>query len=178
MASEKGDKPKREDIQAKLWNKGVTTATYTASEKYQAAVLDQYKLYVEMADRISARRGLTNTFFVTLNSAVFTLIGVFWKDRPPEPSIPVLLVLLAVALAQAGAWFFIVRSYRQLNAAKYSVVGLLELKLPASPYDAEWTALKEGNDWRIYWPLTHVEKWVPILFGAIYIAGAVLVVAA
>ena len=29
---------------------------------YDEAVLEQYKLYVEMADRISARRGLTNTF--------------------------------------------------------------------------------------------------------------------
>ena len=30
---------------------------------YDEAVLEQYKLYVEMADRISARRGLTNTPF-------------------------------------------------------------------------------------------------------------------
>jgi hypothetical protein len=40
--------------------------------------LEQYKIYVEMADRISARRGMTNTFFLTLNTAIFTAVGVFW----------------------------------------------------------------------------------------------------
>jgi hypothetical protein len=30
--------------------------------------------------RISARRAFTNTFFLTLNTAIFTIIGVFWKD--------------------------------------------------------------------------------------------------
>jgi hypothetical protein len=32
---------------------------------YDSALREQYKLYVEMADRISARRALTNSFFLT-----------------------------------------------------------------------------------------------------------------
>jgi hypothetical protein len=40
-------------------------------------VLEQYKLYVEMADRLSARRALANTFFLTVNTAV--LIGLASK---------------------------------------------------------------------------------------------------
>lgn len=36
---------------------GLIQARYRDSEKYQAALMEQYKLYVEMADRISARRG-------------------------------------------------------------------------------------------------------------------------
>ena len=172
----KGKKPARSLVREQLWVSAVTPENYKAAEQYNAALLEQYTLYVEMADRISARRGLTNTFFLTLNSAVFTVIGVFWKDRPPEPSIGALLVLLAVALGQCAAWFFIVRSYRQLNSAKYDVVGLLEEQLPASPYwAAEWTALKQGKDRKIYWPLTHIEQGVPVLFALIYIAGAALV---
>jgi hypothetical protein len=173
----KGEEPPREWVREQLWAPSLSAESYKAADAYLGAVLEQYKVYVEMADRISARRGLTNTFFLTLNSAIFTVIGVFWKDRPPEPTVPALLVLLAVALAQCAAWFFIVRSYRQLNSAKYDVVGLLEEKLPASPYwGAEWARLKHGDDWRVYWPLTHIEQWVPILFGLIYIAGAGLVV--
>jgi hypothetical protein len=49
----------------------------TKYEKYQAAIMDQYKLYVEMADRTSARRSLMNTFFLTLNTGIFTVIAVF-----------------------------------------------------------------------------------------------------
>jgi hypothetical protein len=69
-------KPSAEQIEARLWNAGVTDV--------EQALLDQYKLYVEMADRISARRGLTNTFFLTLNSAIFALFGVLWKDYRPD----------------------------------------------------------------------------------------------
>lgn len=175
----KSDEPKLEDIKRDLWNAEVTSASYAAQdEKYQAAILEQYKIYVEMADRISSRRGLTNTFFLTLNSAIFTLFGVFWKDRPQHISTWALALLLAVVLGETAAWWLIVRSYRQLNTAKYKVVGLLEEQLPASPYwSAEWTALGKGEDPRIYLPLTHVEQWVPVLFAAIYVTGFVAAVA-
>jgi hypothetical protein len=66
-----------------LWNEDAKAKLHDDDPKaYQAALLEQYKLYVEMADRISQRRGLTNTFFLTLNTAIFTLVGAFWKDRP------------------------------------------------------------------------------------------------
>jgi len=170
--------PEPDDIRPDLWNDEVAPQSYGDAEKYQAAILEQYKIYVEMADRISNRRGLTNTFFLTLNSAVFTLFGVFWKDRPTNISTWSLILLLAVALGETGAWWFIVRSYRQLNSAKYKVVGLLEERLPASPYwSAEWTALAKGKDPWVYLPLTHVEQWVPVLFGCIYTLGFVMAIA-
>jgi hypothetical protein len=160
-----------------LWSETALESLYAGDTKaYQTAVLVQYKLYVEMADRISQRRGLSNTFFMTVNAAIFTLIGVFWKDRP-SGSVWWLLFPLVVVLAQCGIWFYVVRSYRLLNSAKYRVVGLLEERLPASPFwRAEWTELGEGKDPRKYWPLTHIEKWVPILFAVIYLLGFVAVV--
>src|SRR4051812_37532368 len=109
-----GERPPRAWVRGALLSPHVTPGAYATPDGYRAALLDQYKTYVEMADRISARRGLTNTFFLTLNSALFTVIAAFWKDKPPQPSVAVVAVLLAVALAQCGAWFFIVRSYRQL----------------------------------------------------------------
>jgi hypothetical protein len=168
-----------DDIEANLWNAEVTPSSYAADrEKYQAAILDMYKLYVEMADRVSARRGLANTFFLTLNSAIFTLFGVLWKDKPPELDDAVVILLAIVVIGQCAAWGMLVRSYRLLNSAKFKVVGLLEKKLPASPYwSAEWKALGEGNDWRLYLPLSHLETWVPLLFGGVYLIGAVILLA-
>lgn len=167
------------DVRGKLWNQDVRAQDYAGEgEKYQQAILEQYKIYVEMADRVSNRRGLTNTFFLTLNTAVFTAFGVFWSSRPTGSAWFLLFPLFAL-LGQCGAWFYLVRSYRQLNTAKYVVVGMLEEKLPASPYwGAEWTALGEGRDRAKYWPLTHLEQWIPVLFAVTYLAGFLTVIIA
>ena len=112
-------------VRPNVWN--ALDPNITDSER--TFILEQYKIYVEMADRISARRSLTNTFFLTLNTAVFARIGVALKEPTRFPSWMLIFPLLAL-VTQCGAWFFLVRSYRQLNTAKYTVVGVLEEKLP------------------------------------------------
>ena len=158
-----------------LWNADVSAADYKEpADKYQAAILEQYKTYVEMADRISARRALTNTFFLTLNTAVFALIGVFLQNHQNAATWLLVFPLIAL-LGQCAAWFYLVRSYRQLNTAKYQVIRQLEERLPVSPYwPAEWKALGEGKDRSKYWPLTHIEQWIPILFAATYFAAFII----
>ncbi|MFG3510309.1 hypothetical protein ACGF5F_32970 [Streptomyces sp. NPDC047821] len=154
-----------DDVRPTLWN------TSAPASPDQVVLLEQYKIYVEMADRVSARRSLTNTFFLTLNTAVFAVIGTFWRGLPANASWLLVFPLLAV-LIQCGAWFFLIRTYRQLNSAKYAVIGAMEERLPASPYwSAEWKALGEGKDNAKYWPLTHLEQWIPSLFAAAYVGS-------
>lgn len=166
------ESPKVDEVAAQLWNREVGVAAYAEHrERYQAAIFEQYRLYVEMADRVSARRALANTFFLSLNTAVLVIIGVFWRDPPAAP--PCLLAIpLVLLLGLCLAWFWVVRSYRQLNTAKYAVIGAMEQRLPASPYwRAEWNALGKGKDKARYWPMTHVEQWVPMIYAAAYLAG-------
>lgn len=142
-------------------------------EGYATALVDQYKLYVETADRISGRRSVANTFFLTLNSAVFALVGVLLKDRP-EGSVWWLVFPLVALVGQCVAWYWLLRSYRQLSAAKYTVIGAIETRLPVSSYwSAEWKALGEGKVRSRYLPLTHLEQWIPALFGVTYVAAFV-----
>jgi hypothetical protein len=171
--------PTVEDVRASLWSPEVDPGRWGSQpQAYSDAILEQYKIYVEMADRISARRGFANTFFLTLNSAVFTAIGVFWTTRVHAASWLLIFPVL-VLLGQCLAWFWLVRSYRQLNEAKYAVVGALEERLPASPYwRAEWKALGEGKDPSRYWPLTHLEQWIPALFAVCYLGGFIAVLLA
>jgi hypothetical protein len=159
----------------KLWNDLALPELYQGDAKaYQAAVLAQYQLYVEMADRVSQRRGLANTFFLTLNTAIFTLIGVLLTGSPQMAGYWLVFPLVGV-LGQCAAWFYLVRSYRLLNSAKFEVVGVLEERLPASPFwREEWRKLGEGRDWRRYWPLSHIEEWIPILFATTYLAAGVI----
>lgn len=160
-----------EEANESLWNDPQANSADTAT------ILEQYKLYVEMADRVSARRGLTNTFFLSLNTALFTAIGVVWANHPSKVRWG-LVIPLVVLLGECITWFSLVRSYRQLNSAKYAVVGALERRLPASPYwSAEWKALGEGQDRARYWPITHLEQGVPLVFAAAYVAGFIALIA-
>jgi len=170
--------PTLDEARADLWSPQADAEHWSGSaDAYSSALLEQYKMYVEMADRVSARRGLANTFFLTFNSAVFTLIGALWTARPHAAS-GLLIVPVLVLMTECLAWFWLIRSYRQLNAAKYAVVGALEERLPASPYwRAEWKALGEGKDPSRYLPLTHLEEWIPILFAVAYLSGFVAILA-
>jgi len=53
-----------------------------------------------------------------------------------------------------------------------AVRAALEERLPASPFwRAEWWALGEGTDRSRYWPLSHIEQWIPVLFALAYVSG-------
>lgn len=163
------------ELRRRLWT-DVDIKSTDQEGGYSTALLEQYKLYVEMADRVSQRRALANTFFLSLNTAVLTLFGVYWSNEPAgEPWW--LLIPLVALLGQCFAWFYVVRSYRLLNSAKYEVVGAMEERLPASPYwRAEWWVLGEGEDPRRYWPLSHIEQWIPSLFALTYVGSFIALV--
>jgi hypothetical protein len=159
-----------DDIRDNLWNPRVLPNTYPGgAEAYGNALIEQYKLYVGMADQVSARRGTANSFFITLNTAVFALIGALITRTSHEPSWQLVFPLVGLE-GECLAWYYLVRSYRQLNGAKFEVVGALEERLPSSPWwRAEWKALGEGKDRSKYWPLTHLEQWIPVLFALVYL---------
>lgn len=43
--------------------------------KYGDDLFEQYKLYVEMADRVSERRATANNFFLTANTLLVSIFG-------------------------------------------------------------------------------------------------------
>lgn len=174
-----GAPPTSDDVSEGLWTtEAGPELRDESSETYSRVLVEQYKIYVEMADRVSSRRGLTNTFFLTLNTSIFAVIGAFWGLESPVNSWLLAFPVFAL-ITQCMAWFWIVRSYRQLNAAKFAVVGAFEERLPASPFwRAEWKALGEGRDPSRYWPISHLEQWIPVLFAGFYLGGflAILIV--
>jgi hypothetical protein len=134
----------------------------------RSEVLELYKLTVEMADRVSARRGAANQFYLTLQS---TLLGV--------PAIVSVISgdefdpLRTTALAAIGAitsitWWLQLRSYRDLNRAKFDVINRIEREyLPVQPFDDEWASLKKDPlpKWRArYAELGFVERFIPLAF--------------
>lgn len=135
--------------------------------EFEKHLFEQYKLYVEMADRVSARRMLANSFFVGVHTALITAFSLLLKEKVLLPTLIGLALFLAVILL-CIVWWRVVHSYRQLNSGKFKVVHALEQMLPVAPYDAEWNALGAGKNRNLYLPLTHIENWVPVSFGVLY----------
>lgn len=140
-----------------------------AGSDYQKLLLEQYKLAVEMADRVSARRGAANTFLLTVNTSLITVWTlVLTKDAPIIQSEAWGSCAALAGLAVCIVWLFQLIAYSRLNRAKYIVVQLLETELPARPFTAEWVAIRQGKNAR-YRRLAKIERSVPLVFGAIYV---------
>jgi 5'-nucleotidase len=139
-------------------------------QKYGQDLFEQYKLYVEMADKVSERRSTANIFFLTANMLLIFIYGAIAGKDLLSDSISAWFFLFALSgLAFSITWFYIVQSYRRLNSAKLKVLHEIEKNLPLALYKAEWTALGEGRDPNRHRSLTVVEKYAPLIFISIYI---------
>ena len=139
----------------------------------RATELELYKLAVEMVDRISARRALANTFFLTVNTGLVALLG--GKDLR--------WYVAAAGIVFALAWWSLLQSYRQLSQARFEVINEIETRLPVHMFSDEWRSLtamrRPARAWpprqllawlRGYHDLGTSERIVPLAFVAIYVA--------
>ena len=91
-------------------------------EKYPDHLLEQYKLYVEMADRVSQRRDQSNRFYVTIVSALAAIVVIIARFGVPANGALLEVAFLVIGLfgfALSIVWHFNIRSYRILNSAKF-----------------------------------------------------------
>jgi hypothetical protein len=169
--------------------------------------LDLYKLAVEMADRVSARRGTANGIFLTLHAGLVAAIGLV---RPTTTQTTTVvragatnvtnvqtvdefgLILTALfGLVLAAAWYRLLKSYRDLNNAKYKVINEIEEDLAVKPFTREWELLRPVLDngsppgadpaagasarrrRRRYAELGSSERAVPVAFAVIYVAAII-----
>lgn len=134
-------------------------------------VIDLYKMAVEMADRISARRGTANAFFLTVQTTLISVLGLSTPTLKQAPWWVTLAVCLA-GVTLSASWWLQLRSYRDLNGAKFRVINSIEENLPVKIFSQEWEYLKTDPvpSWRKrYAELGAVERAVPTVFALIYI---------
>ena len=132
-------------------------ATPPAPPPLPDGLVEQYKLMAEMSDRLSARRGLANSFFLSIESALIATVTLADKRTWP----------IAVAgIVVALAWFRLLRSYKMLNSAKFKVIHAIEARLPAQPFKDEWDILDQPTQpvWKRYTALSTIEQIVPLVF--------------
>lgn len=137
-------------------------------DKYIDHFLDQYKTYLSMLDNISDRRQKSNEFFMGLNTAIIGLLGYAEVKNLPHTTILLLVVPMVGGLI-SFFWYHIIKSYKNLNTAKFSVVHAIEQRLPVTMFETEWKIVEEGKNKKKYYPFTHIELNIPKIFIAIYL---------
>lgn len=148
------------------------------SEKFEI-----YQMAVEMADRVSSRRMVANGFFLSVHTALVTVVG-FTYEKVATDQKSVLIIIAMMGFLLGWTWFFAIRSYRRLNRAKFNVINKLEKDLATQYFTNEWAELTKTteNDLELksfrdrwlkfkdrYTTLTNIESVVPIVFVIIYV---------
>ena len=148
-----------------IWNEGDEAFS---NEQFSSLVMEQYKLYVEMADRASFRRTLVNLFFLIVNIIVVSLLALGISRTGSPVSMFLMLLPLAGMVAICYAWWRVVRHYRHMVSIKENVIGELERRLPCSPI---WLAEREiAVSKGALAPLKRMETYMPFIFAVLYFA--------
>lgn len=136
---------------------------------YFAHLFEQYKLYVESTEKISDRRQNANNYFLTINTALISFLGLSFQIKILEALTWMKCLIAVLGLVISIIFWFLLRSYRQLNTGKFKVIHEIEQKLPLALFDYEWKVLGEGKNNKLYYPFSHIELLIPWVFGTIYV---------
>lgn len=138
-------------------------------EKYSDHLLDQYKLFVETAEKTSSRRMDAHKYFATLNAALLSALGLTMQFGNYQSRMSARLLIALAGILTSIVWWALVKSYKNLNSAKFGVIHQIEEKLPLALFAAEWKALTSGEHGGKHRPFSEKETWLPIAFGVGYI---------
>lgn len=133
---------------------------------YDEHLLAIYKMFVNTTESVSQRRLAANSFFLTLNSVLVGFASYIGTNQL-FLEIP---IISGVGIVVSYAWYRLIRSYRELNSAKFEVIHAIEEALPFSAFTKEWELLGEGSNPKKYLSFTQIERTVPWVFFFIHFA--------
>ena len=146
--------------------------------EFRRHLLEQYKLTVEMADNLSARRSETNQFYLAACAALLSVAAVVYGATPGIPirSPPLTVALSVVGMLLSVVWGLTIFTYRSFNRVKFRLINEMETRLPVNPYQAEWDLLKVDRPKDLsqamssHKQLTSLEIFVPAVLFVSFLA--------
>ena len=140
-------------------------------EKYRDHLLEEYKLWVEVADRAVQRKEQTNRLFITLITALIAATSFAigsWPEKQVDELIPLLPGIVgAVGLALGFAWFVTLQAQERQIHAKFETIKKMEVALPFPVYSVE---IYERNNLGPIWDFKlPMPDWLlPLIFMLIF----------
>ena len=124
-------------------------------------LLEQYKLYVEMADRVTERRGKFNQYCITLISGILGITTYLLHQDQKElvGEHPAFIIAIASFITSliSVLWLYQILYSKNLNSAKFQVITEMEAQLPVQGFNKEWELYFLHGEKRF----THLERWIP-----------------
>ncbi|MCY4491720.1 MAG: hypothetical protein OXC46_09750 [Thaumarchaeota archaeon] len=136
----------------------------TYDDPFTATLMEQYKVYIQTADNVSARRIATSRYLLTLSVSLIAVYGFQlsvlsqWYFTLFVPIVGIIVSLL---------WYKIIKSHRGLNEIKFKIIHEIEQNLPVALFTQEWRMIKENS--KSYTNVTDIERWLPFLFFGIHV---------
>ncbi len=145
-------------------------------EKYDEHLFEQYKAYIDSAEKISDRRHNANNYFITINTFLISFLGLSFRVQIIEDLEWIKTLMALVGVIICVIFWFLIRSYKQMNTGKFRVIHEIEQRLPLALYHYEWEILKKGEEKSVYYPFSHIELLIPWVFGIIYVIMGIVFV--
>lgn len=143
--------------------------SYSSNEQSQGHLFAQYKLYVEMADQIDYKRQKTNSFFVSIDTALIGLLSYFSISESFQLNLFFCFIITVLGIMLNYLWFRLIRSYHILHIAKSMIIKRIENFLPLNIYNIEGKLEEKGRKLKLYIPIGRVESFIPLLVMFLYI---------
>ncbi len=135
----------------------------TEKSKQIEILLEQYKLYVQLADNVSARRSQSNSFYISIITGLLAILSIALDKFSSISQYVALLAVGILGILLCIVWNINITSYKHLNSGKFKVIHDMEKMLPYACFDKEWELLGRGKERSSYFSLTRVERLIPFL---------------
>lgn len=133
-------------------------------------LFEQYKLFSDTSESLVARRQNVNSFYITANTALITIAATaFSLNNNLISQLVITIVLSLPGILLNISWLKVMESYSLINSSKMKILGMLEKKLAASLFDAEWEAMSNKYNKQRYVSFSDREKHLPIIFNWVFV---------
>ena len=147
-------------------NKELFSMSNMKPDSFSWLLLEEYKIMLDTSERMMDRRQGTNSFYITLCTAMLTVIVGFVATKANTFAwSAVTFVISGMMLFICDNWKRTLEAYGLSNQAKYEVLNKIEEKLPASIFNSEW---KYGKSIK-YSSYSKRESKVPLIFSVLFI---------
>lgn len=133
-------------------------------------LFEQYRLFTETSEALVNRRQNVNSFYITANTAIITIAATaFSLGGDLLSKLVITLVLSVPGILLNHSWKKLLESYGIINSSKMKIISLLEKRLAASLYDAEWQVMSNKYNKDPYVSFTDGEKMLPQIFIGLFL---------